>query len=106
MEEEETLSKQWEIEEEEALSNDESHDMKEILTSLIQKYHITLSRSQKITILTKFANTWSRRRIMERFGCSQRMATQAKRLAIEKGILSSPNPKVGRRLEPDTVESV
>jgi len=40
------------------------------------------------------------------FGCSQRMATQAKRLAIEKGILSTPNPKVGRGFEPDTVESV
>jgi len=40
------------------------------------------------------------------FGCSQRMATQAKRLAIEKGILSTPNPKVGRGLEPDAVESV
>ena len=34
------------------------------------------------------------------------MATQAKCLAIEKGILSTPNPKVGKGLEPDTVESV
>ena len=34
------------------------------------------------------------------------MATQAKHLAIEKGILSTPNPKVGGGLEPDTVESV
>jgi len=94
------------MEEEEVLSNDESHAMEEVPTSLIQKYQNTLSRSQKITILTIFANTWSRRRIMEKFGCSQRMATQAKRLAIEKGILSTPNPKVGRGFEPDTVESV
>ena len=34
------------------------------------------------------------------------MATQAKHLAIEKGILSTPNPKVGGGLEPDTAESV
>ena len=94
------------MEEEEALSKDESHAMQEVLTSLIQKYQNTLSRSHKITILTIFANTWSRRRIMKKFGCSQRMATQAKRLVIKKGILSTPNPKVGRRLEPDAVESV
>ena len=43
---------------------------------------------------------------MNKFGCSQRMATQAKHLVIEKGILSIPNPKVGRGLEPDIVESV
>ena len=34
------------------------------------------------------------------------MATQAKHLAIEKGILTTPNPKVGRGIEPDTAESV
>ena len=80
--------------------------MQEVLTSLIPKYQNTLGWSQKITILTIFANTWSQRRITEKFVCSQRMATQAKHLAIEKGILSTPNPKVGRGLEPDTVESV
>ena len=94
------------MEEEEALSIDESQAMQEVLTSLIQEYQNTLSRSQKITILTIFGSTWSRRRIMNKFGCSQRMATQAKRLVIEKGILSIPNPKVGRGLEPDIVESV
>ena len=34
------------------------------------------------------------------------MATQAKRLAIKKGILYTPNPKVGSGLEPNAVESV
>ena len=95
-------SKQWVMEDEEALSDNESHAMQDVLTSLIQKYQNALSGIQKITILTIFANTWSRRRIMEKFGCSLRMATQATRLAIEKGILSTPNPKVGRGLQPDT----
>ena len=90
----------------ESPSYDESHSMQKILTSLIQKYHSTPSRSQKITILTIFAKEWSRRKIMEEFGCSQRMATQAKHLAIEKGILSTPNPKVGKGLDPDTAASV
>ena len=34
------------------------------------------------------------------------MATKAKCLAIEKGILSTPNTKVGSGFEPDTIESV
>ena len=84
------------MEGEETLSDEESHAMQEVLTLLIQKYQNTLSRRQKIAILTMCTNTWSRRRIAEKFGCSQGMATHAKRLAIEKGILSNPNPKVGR----------
>ncbi len=34
------------------------------------------------------------------------MATQAKHLAIEKGILTTPNPKLRKVLEPDTAASV
>lgn len=44
--------------------------------------------------------------MMSKFGCSNRMATQAKHLALEKGILSTPNPKIGRALEDDTTEAV
>ncbi len=43
---------------------------------------------------------------MKEFGCSQRLATKAKHLAIEKGILTTPNPKVGRTLSKDTEKKV
>ena len=99
-------SKQSEMEDAETLSDNEIHAMQEVLTSLIQQYQNTSSRSQKLTILRIFAEAWSQRTIMEKFGCSQRMAAQAKHLAIEKGVLSTPNPKVGRGWEPDTAESV
>ena len=49
-------SKQWEMEDEEALSDDESLAMQKVLTSLIQKYQNALSRNQKITIPTIYAN--------------------------------------------------
>ena len=41
---------------------------------------------------------------MEKFGCSQRMATQAKHLVLEKGILSTPNPKMGKALPVEITE--
>ena len=46
----------------ESPSYDESHPMQKNLTSLIQKYHSTPSRSQKITMLTIFAKARSRRK--------------------------------------------
>eukprot|EP00112_Aurelia_sp_Birch-Aquarium-sp1_P015851 Seg3541.3 transcript_id=Seg3541.3/GoldUCD/mRNA.D3Y31 product="hypothetical protein" protein_id=Seg3541.3/GoldUCD/D3Y31 len=88
-------------------SSDESDDKeKEILQGLIDKYKLCQAKSEKLIILTIFAKTWSRRKLMAEFGCSQRMATNAKHLAIERGILSSPNPKVGRTLAKDTVTKV
>ena len=44
--------------------------------------------------------------MMSKFGCSNRMATQAKHLAMEKGILSTPNLKIGKALEDETSEVV
>lgn len=44
--------------------------------------------------------------MMLKFGCSQRMATQEKQLFVEKGILSTPNPKMGKVLKDDTVKAV
>ena len=41
---------------------------------------------------------------MEKFGCSQRMATQAKHLVLEKGILSTPDPKMGKALPVEITE--
>ena len=76
------------------VSSDEEDGMPgEILQKLIAKFHGTESRSKKITVLTIFTQTWSRRKIMSKFSCSQRMATQAKYLSFEKGILATPNPK-------------
>ena len=69
-----------------------------VIRSLIEKYRHTLSRSEKIRILTIFTDSWSLRKTMEKFGCSQRMATQAKHLVLAKGILSTPNPKMSKAL--------
>ena len=83
-----------------------SQDAENIVQSLVKKYESTTKRSEKISILTIFAPSWSRRKMMLRFGCSNRMATQAKHLALEKGILSNPNPKSGKPIEEDTADAV
>ena len=77
-----------------------------VIRSLIEKYRNTVSRSEKIRILTIFADSWSLRKIMEKFGCSQRMATQANYLVLEKGILSTPIPKMGKALPVEITEMV
>ena len=77
-----------------------------VIRSLIEKYRNTGSRGEQIRILTIFADSWSHRKIMEKFGCSQRMATQAKHLVLGKGILSTPNPKMGKALSVEITEMV
>ena len=75
-----------------------------VIRSLIEKYRNTVSRSEKMGILTIFADSWSHRKIIEKFGCLQGMATQAKHLVLEKGILSTPNPKMGKALPVEITE--
>ena len=43
---------------------------------------------------------------MEKFGCSQKMATEAKHVVLEKGILSTPNPKIDKGLPVEIREMV
>ena len=43
---------------------------------------------------------------MGKFHCSQRMATQAKHLVLAKGILSTPNPKMGKAQPVEITEMV
>ena len=44
-----------------------------------------------MNILTILAKKWSWRKIMDTFRCSQRMVTQAKHLATEKGYFPNPS---------------
>ena len=43
---------------------------------------------------------------MLRLGCRNRMATEAQHLALEKGIISNPNPSSGKAVEEDTADTV
>ena len=77
-----------------------------IIAQLKDKFHSSIKRSEKVQILTVLPKNWSIKRIVEEFGATNYMARQAKKIAQEKGILSSPNLKPGRTLPAATEELV
>lgn len=87
-------------------SENHTNGESEIIQQLKEKFNEASSRSEKLTILTILPKSWTRSEIMETFKCSQYMARQAKNLVKEKGILSTPNPHLGKNLHPETTEIV
>ena len=72
---------------------------------LKEKFHSTDERREKLKILTLLPKSWSVRKIAKEFEALIYMARQAKKLVLEKGILSSPNPKPGKAL-PDRTQQL
>ena len=70
----------------------------EIISQLKEKFKSTTKRSELVHILTVLPKSWSVQRIMKEFGTSKRMGRRAKDLVDEKGILSTPNTKIGKCL--------
>jgi hypothetical protein len=83
----------------------QSPDM-EIINQLKKKFRSCTKNSEKIQILTVLPNSWTLKRVVEEFQVSEYMARKAKNLVKEKGILSTPNPKVGAALPTKTVDLV
>ena len=77
----------------------------EIIMQLKEKFHSTDGRSEKVKILTVLPKSWSVRKIAKEFEALIYMARQAKKLVLEKGILSSSNPKPGKAL-PDRTQQL
>lgn len=63
----------------------------------------TVSRREKICILTFAPPSWTREKIQRTFGVSQRMVREASEILNMKGICSLPDPKQGRKLPNETV---
>ena len=84
----------------------QQNDECEIIQQLKEKFAITTSRSEKVKILTVLPKSCSVLKITKEFSASNYMARQAKCLVTEKGILSSPNPRLGKPLLLETVEKV
>ncbi|CAM1301229.1 Uncharacterised protein r2_g1101 [Pycnogonum litorale] len=79
---------------------------KEMLDQLKEKFIQSISRSERLTILTILPKSWSRSKIKAEFGISDYIARQSKRLVSEKGILASPNPRCGKSLSESIVQKV
>ena len=88
------------------LSEEREDDEGEIIKQLKEKFHCTINKSEKVQILTVLPKSWSIRKIEKEFGAPNFMARKAKKLVLEKGILSTPNPKPGRSLAQHIVDLV
>lgn len=73
----------------------------EIIDQLKEKFAVG-SKSEKLQILTVLPKSWSCARMEHEFSISNYMARKAKKLLEEKGVLSTPDPKPGKTLPPET----
>ncbi|KAG8234753.1 hypothetical protein J437_LFUL009992 [Ladona fulva] len=74
----------------------------DIIRKLKEAYRSTSDRSRKILILTIFED-WPYSKIKKNFDATNHMIKVAKEVASEKGILSTPNLKIGRVLDEEIV---
>ena len=78
-----------------------------IIDALVIKFRVTAKKSEQLQILTVAAAAgFSIENIVSRFGTTPSMAKKARSLYQTKGILSTPNPRVGNRLIADRVISL
>lgn len=75
----------------------------EILKQLKEKFDDpSTSTSMKTMILTIAPKSWSENKLAKEFGTSRRQAAKAKQLVDQFGVMSSPNPRGGRKLPIET----
>lgn len=65
-----------------------------------------VNRAKKIQMLTLAPPSWSKEKIMSEFNATEHIVRQARKLKNEKGILSIPEPKKGKRISDDIVKLV
>lgn len=78
----------------------------EVINQLKEKFNTTTDKSVRMQILTTLPKSWTLKTIETEFGVSNFTARKAKKLLHEKGVMSSPDPKPGRTLDPATVALV
>ena len=79
----------------------------EIINQLKEKFKKeNINRSEKIKILTVLPKSWSIRKIASEFNTTRHTASIAKKIVEEKGVLSDPNPRDGKRIKQDTVDAI
>ena len=75
----------------------------EVLQQLSNQF-VHMSKTDQYRILTSMPKDTSVKQIQKTFGVSEHTATRAKKIQEQNGILSSPNPKPGKRLSEECTE--
>lgn len=93
-----------------AEDSDSENDAEDLNESVLQKlktnFSNSTSRTKKLMILTCLPETWGIRKIMREFNAPNYMVRQSKKLLKQKGILESPNPRPGKNLSKEVLETV
>lgn len=87
-------------------SNENENLDDSVIQNLKENFNNSTSRTKKIMILTCLPESWGIRKIMREFNAPNYMVRQSKKIAKEKGILESPNPKPGKNIVMEVVEAV
>ena len=83
-----------------------ARDFEEMIGQLKDKFSTSDSRSEKLQVLTVLPKSWQIQKIEREFKITNYMARSAKKLVNEKGVLSTPNPKLGKKISEEIVEKV
>ncbi|CAH0391660.1 unnamed protein product [Bemisia tabaci] len=87
-------------------SDEEDQFECEIISQLKEKFSGSESRSEKLQILTILPKSWTVSKIEKTFNTTNYTARLAKKLQAEKGILATPNIKIGRILSAEIEEQI
>lgn len=82
-----------------------SEDLDHLVDAIKEKLKTNLTKREKIQILTITPKSWSRRKSAEKFNVSEYLVRKARTLANEKGILALTEPKHGRNLPQETIDT-
>lgn len=78
----------------------------EIIEQLKEKFKTITKNSEKIQLLTILPKSWTLKRMEEEFQITNFMARKVKNLVETEGVLSTPNPKLGKPLSLEIVDVV
>jgi hypothetical protein len=85
---------------------DHNAEFIEMIDQLKNKFQSCKKRSEKVQVLTVLPKSWSIKKITDEFQTSNYMARKAKKLVRTSGVLSTPNPKLGKTLKKKTARDV
>lgn len=74
----------------------------EVLNQIKEKFKSSKNKFEKFQLLTLTPQSWTRKELTVQFKISDRQARNVKNVVKEHGILSLPNAKAGRSLNPET----
>lgn len=78
----------------------------EIINQLKEKFEKLTKASEKIQLLTVLPKSWPIRKMIKEFKITYNMARKVKMLVDEKGVLSTPNQKLGKALPTEFADIV